>query len=64
VYERGTDLLGLGRAERQVRRFLVELAPSSMNVNHDPVTLPPKLDRLLRDIRVRLSDPGSTRTSA
>jgi hypothetical protein len=64
VYERAGDLLGLGRAERQLRQSLVELAPSSVNVNPDTVTLPPKLDRLLQDIRLRLSAPSSAPTSA
>jgi hypothetical protein len=63
VYERAGDLLGLGRAERQLRQSLVELAPTSVNVNPDTVTRPPKLDRLLQDIRLRLSEPSSAPTS-
>src|SRR5579872_5177686 len=54
VYERAGDLLGLGRAERQLRQSLAELAPTNVSVNPDTVTLPPKLDRLLQQIRVRL----------
>jgi len=53
VYERVGDLLGLGRAERRLRQSLVEIAPSSVKMNRDTVTLPPKLDRLLHEVRLR-----------
>jgi hypothetical protein len=64
LYARAGDLLGLGTAERQLRQSLVELSPSSVNVNPGTVTLPAKLGQLVQEIRVRLSDPSTAQTSA
>lgn len=53
--KRAGSLLGLGSAERWLRLSLVELAPGGSNADPDTVVLPPKLERLLHDIRNRLS---------
>jgi hypothetical protein len=52
VHERAGNLLGLQSAERRLRAALVELAPG--NVDVDSLPLPPKLDRLLQEIRKRI----------
>jgi hypothetical protein len=59
VHERAGSLLGLQSAERRLRQWLVELATFD-DVDVETVTLPPKLDRLLQEIRAHLSEPGST----
>jgi hypothetical protein len=56
VHERAGSLLGLQGAERRLRAALAELAPGDVDV--DTVSLPPKLDRLLQEIRLRI---GGTR---
>ena len=56
VHERAGSLLGLQGAERRLRAALAELAPGDVDV--DAVPLPPKLDRLLQEIRLRI---GGTR---
>jgi hypothetical protein len=56
VHERAGSLLGLQGAERRLRAALAELAPADVDV--DTVPLPPKLDRLLQEIRLRI---GGTR---
>ena len=57
VYERMGSLLGLHRAEGQLRQALVDLAPRGANANPETVALPPKLERILKEIRARLSAP-------
>ena len=54
AYERAGSLLGLQSAERRLRQALVELQPSS-GLEPDSVEIPPKLDRLLVEIRARLT---------
>jgi nucleoid-associated protein YgaU/DNA-binding SARP family transcriptional activator len=56
VHERAGSLLGLQGAERRLRAALAELTPGAVDV--DTVQLPPKLARLLQEIRLRI---GSTR---
>jgi hypothetical protein len=58
VHERAGSLLGLQSAERRLRQWLVELATFD-NVNVETVSLPPKLDRVLQEIRAHLSEPDA-----
>jgi hypothetical protein len=58
VHERAGSLLGLQSAERRLRQWLVELATFD-DVNVETVTLPPKLDRVLQEIRAHLSAPDA-----
>jgi hypothetical protein len=56
VYERAGSLLGLQSAERRLRAALAEMRQMS-GVDAESVTLPPKLETLLAQIRERLSAP-------
>ncbi len=52
VHERAGSVLGLQGAVRKLQSAVAELAPGTVNV--ETVPLPPKLDRLVQEIRSRI----------
>jgi DNA-binding SARP family transcriptional activator len=62
VYEREGSLLGLESAVRRLQLTLAELAPGKVNVETMP--LPPKLDRLVQEIRARIGAAPASHAGA